>query len=252
MKRQLFLCAALAALLVTAGSAGAAELEVLSSNGARSMLAAVVPQFERTTHNKVTVSYGEGGILRTRILDGEAFDLTILSAGWETLQTSGKIAGSPVSIAHTDFGMAVRAGAPKPNTSSVDGLKRTLLAAKSIVYTDPKTGGISGVLFARVIGRLGIADEINKKSKLSAAAGVFNAQFVVNGEADLAVQLASEILAVPGAQFVPMPPEFQTSVGFSGAIAARSKEPAAAKALLQFLITPAAAQVIKAKGYTPG
>lgn len=249
MKTLLLSCAALAAL-VTAGSAGAAELEVLSSNGARSMLAAVVPQFERTTHNKVTVSYGEGGILRTRILDGEAFDLTILSAGWETLQTSGKIAGSPVSIAHTDFGMAVRAGAPKPNTSSVDGLKRTLLAAKSIVYTDPRSGGMSGILFAGVLNRLGIAAEINKKSKL--VTSVLNAQFVVKGEADLAVQLASEILAVPGAQFVPMPPQFQTSVVFSGAISARAKEPAAAKALLQYLTAPAAAPVLKAKGYTPG
>ena len=147
MKRLLFLCAALAAL-VAAGSAGAAEIEVLSSNGARLFLAELVPQFERTTHNKVTVSYGEASILRTRILDGEAFDLTILPGGWETLQTSGRIAGSPVGIAQTDFGMAIRAGAPMPDTSSVDGLKRTLLAAKSIVYTDPKTGSMSGTLFA--------------------------------------------------------------------------------------------------------
>jgi molybdate transport system substrate-binding protein len=249
MKRLSFLCAALA-VLVTAASAGAAELEVWSPYGARLFLAELVPQFEHTTHNKVKLTYGKAAIIRTRILDGEAFDLTILPAGWETLQTSGKIAGSPVSIAHTDLGMAIRAGTPMPNTSSVDELKRTLLAAKSIVYTDPKSGGISGTLFAGVINRLGIAAEINKKSKL--VTSVLNAQFVVKGEADLAVQLASEILAVPGAQLVPMPPQFQTSVVFSGAISARAKEPAAAKALLQFLTAPAAALVIKARGFEPG
>jgi molybdate transport system substrate-binding protein len=249
VKRLLSLCAALAAL-VAGGPAGAAEIEVLSSNGARYFLAELVPQFERTTHHKVTVNYGEVSNVRTRILDGEDFDLTILSGGWETLQTSGRIAGSPVSIARADFGMAVRAGAPKPDTSTVDGLKRTLLAAKSIVYTDPKTGTTSGMLFARMIERLGIAAEINKKSKL--VPGVLNAQFVVNGEADLAVHLSNDIFAVPGAQFVPMPPEFQASVAFSGAIAARAKQPAEARALLQFLTGPVAAQVIKAKGYTPG
>jgi molybdate transport system substrate-binding protein len=251
MKRPLFLCAALTAL-VTAGLAGAAELEVLSSYAPRPFLTELARQFERTTHNKVTVTYEKASLVRTRILDGEAFDLAILAAGWETLQTSGRIAGSPVRIAHTDFGMAVRAGVPKPDTGSVDGLKRTLLAAKSIIYTDPKTGSTSGFLFARMIERLEIANEINKKSKLVAMPGVLNAQFVVNGEADLAVHLASEILAVPGAQFVPMPPEFQARVGFSGAIAASAKEPAVAKALLQFLTAPAAAPVIKAKGYIPG
>src|SRR5712691_7909547 len=137
-----------------------------------------------------------------------------------------KIAGDPIAIGHTDLGMAVLATVPKPDTSSNDATKRTLLAAKSIVYTDPKTGGIAGVLFARMIERLGIADEVNKKSKL--VAGVLNATFVVKGEADLAVQLANEILAVPGAQFVPMPPEFHTSVTFSGAIATSAKDPAAA------------------------
>jgi molybdate transport system substrate-binding protein len=235
-------------LIATVASAPAAEIKVLSANGAKLIVTALVPEFERTTNNKVTIDYGEAGILRKRILDGEAFDVTFLPAGWEELR--GKIAGDVVGIGHTDFGMAVLATVSKPDTSSNDALKRTLLAAKSIVYTDPKTGGISGVLFARMIERLGIADEINKKSKL--VAGVLNASFVVKGEADLAVQLANEILAVPGAQFVPMPPEFQASVTFSGAIAANAKDPAAAKALLQFLTAPSAAPVIRSKGYEPG
>ena len=228
--------------------ANAAEIKVLSANGAKLILTALVPEFERTTNNKVTIDYGEAGILRKRIQDGEAFDVTFLPAGWDELR--GKLAGEPVAIGHTDLGMAVLATAPKPDMSSSEALKRTLLAIKSIVYTDPKTGGISGVLFARAIERLGIADEVNKKSKV--VAGELNATFVVKGEADLAVQLANEILAVPGAQFVPMPPEFHASVTFSGAIAAGAKDPAAGTSLLQFLTVPSAAPVIRSKGYEPG
>lgn len=235
-------------LLAQTAAVSAAEIKVLSANGARLIMEELAPPFERATNNRVTISYGEAGILRKRILDGEAFDMTFLPSGWDELR--GKIVGDPVGIAHTDFGMAVLASAPKPDTGSNDALKRILLGAKSIVYTDPKTGGISGVLFARMIERLGIADEINKKSKL--VAGVLNATFVVKGDADLAVQLANEILAVPGAQFVPMSPEFRTSVTFSGAIAASAKDPAAAKALLQFLTAPSAAPVIRSKGYEPG
>jgi len=239
---------AIGMLVAASAGANAAELKVLSAKAPRQFLEELVPQFERATNHKVIVSYDEAGIVRKRILDGDAFDVTVLPAGWDEVRA--KIAGDPIGIGHTDFGMAVLASVPKPDTSSNDAVKRTLLAAKSIVTTDPKTGGIAGVLFARMIERLGIADEVNKKSKL--VAGVLNATYLVNGEADLAVQLSSEILAVPGVQFLPMPPEFKTSVTFSGAIAACAKDPAAAKALLEFLTGPGAAAVIRAKGYEPG
>jgi molybdate transport system substrate-binding protein len=191
-------------LLTATGAANAAEIKVLSAKAARLILEELAPQFERVTNNKVTINYDEAGIVRQRILRGETFDVTFLPAGWDEVRP--KIAGAPIAIGHTDLRMAVLATMPKPDTSSNDAAKRTLLAAKSIVYTDPKTG-IAGILFARMIERLGIADEINKKSKL--VAGVLNATFVVKGEADLAVQLSSEILAVPGVQFVPMPPDFR-------------------------------------------
>jgi molybdate transport system substrate-binding protein len=239
---------AVVVVLITAASAKAAEIRVLSANGARLMLEALVPQFESETNHRVTTEYGEAGVLRGRILEGEDFDVTVLPSGWAELR--GMIADDPVAIAHTDFGMAVLADVPTPDTSSSDALKQMLLSAKSIVYTDPKTGGISGVLFSRLIERLGIADEVNKKSKL--VAGVLNVSFVVNGEADLAVELANEILAVPGVQFVPMPPGFQISVTFSGAVAAKAVDPAAAKSLISFLARPAAAPVIRSKGYEPG
>jgi len=196
----------------------------------------------------VAASYGEAGVLRKRILDGEAFDVTFLPAGWGEIED--KIDGDPIPIANAEFGMAVLANAPTPDTSSSDTLKETLLSAKSIVYTDPKTGGIDGVLFARMIERLGIADEVNKKSKL--VAGALNAAFLLNGEADLAVLLAHEIRAMPGVQFVPMPPQFRISVTFSGAVGTSATDSAAAKSLIHFLARPAVAPVIRSMGYEPG
>jgi molybdate transport system substrate-binding protein len=237
------------ALTFLAGtSTQAAEIRVLSANGAKLILEALVPQFESETVNKVTTNYGGAGVLRKRILDGEAFDVAFLPAGWDEIED--KIHGDPIAIANAELGMAVLANAPMPDTSSSDALKETLLSAKSIVYTDPKTGGIDGVLFARMIERLGIADEVNKKSKL--VDGALNATFLSTGEADLVVQLANEILAVPGVQFVPMPPGFRISVTLSGAVSANTTDAAAAKSLIYFLARPAIAPVIRSMGYEPG
>jgi molybdate transport system substrate-binding protein len=169
-------------LVATGANTSAAEINFFSANGARLMVNALVPEFEHTTNNRVITKFEEPGILRKSILDGEAFDLIILPAGWDEVRA--KIAGNPISIAHTDFGILVRADAPKPDTSSNDAVKRTLLAAKSIVYTDPKTGAVTGVLFARMIERLGIANEVNKKSKIVPGPPV---EFLTKGEVDLAI-----------------------------------------------------------------
>ena len=236
-------------LFVAIGAtAEGAEIKIISAKAAGLILGELAPQFERVTGNKVIISYDEAGIVRKRILGGEAFDVTFLPAGWEEVRKV--LASDPVAIGHSDLGMAVLSTAPKPDTSTNEATKRTLLAVKSIVYTDPKTGGIAGVLFARMIERLGIADEVNKKSKL--VAGQLNATFVAKGEAELAVQLSSEIREVPGVQFVPMPPEFRASVTFSGAAATAAKEPTTARAFLDFLTAPSAAPAIRSKGFEPG
>ena len=245
---KLLLAFAVGPLVATAVAADGAEIKIISAKAAGLFLGELAPQFERATGNKVSISYDEAGIVRRRILGGEDFDVTFLPAGWEEVRKA--LANDPVAIGHSDLGMAVLSTAPKPDTSTNDATKRTLLAAKSIVYTDPKTGGIAGVLFARMIERLGIADEVNKKSKL--VAGQLNATFVAKGEAELAVQLSSEIHEVPGVQFVPMPPEFRASVTFSGAVATAAKEPVTAKAFLEFLTAPGAASAIRSKGFEPG
>ena len=243
------LLAIAAGLFVATGvTANSAEIKVISAKAAGLFLEELAPKFELATGNKVNISYDEAGIARKRILGGEAFDVTLLPAGWDDVRKA--LASDPVAIAHSDLGMAVLSTAPKPDTSTSEATKRTLLAVKSIVYTDPQTGGIAGVLFARMVERLGVADEVNKKSKL--VAGKLNATFVANGEAELAVQLSSEIREVRGVQFVPMPPEFRASVTFSGAAATAAKEPVTAKAFLEFLIGPTAAPTIRSKGFEPG
>ena len=239
---------AIGLFLATGATTDAAEIKVISAKAAGLFLRELAPQFERATGNKVTISYDEAGIVRKRILVGEDFDVTFLPAGWDEVRKA--LAGDPVAIAHSDLGMAVLSTAPKPDTSTSEATKRTLLAVKSIVYTDPKTGGIAGVLFAQMIERLGIADEVNRKSKL--VAGQLNATFVANGEAELAVQLSSEIREVPGVQFVPLPPELRASITFSGAAATDAKKPVTAKAFLVFLTAPASASAIRAKGFEPG
>jgi molybdate transport system substrate-binding protein len=234
--------------------ANAADIKVLSVNGVKLVLGDLVSNFEQGTGHKVTVSLGEAGILRKRIEDGESFDVAILPrpATDELVKLNKVAAGSPVNVVRAPFGMGMRAGGPKPDTSSLDAFKRSLLASKSIVYTDPATGGVTGVFFARVLGELGIANEINAKSKLTS--GVLNAEFVARGDADIAFQMRHEILAIPGIEFVPLPSEYQRSgaVVFAASVGAGAKETNAAKGFVQFLSGPVAVPLIKAKGMEPG
>src|SRR5712672_2831050 len=223
-------------LIAAVANTHAADINVFSAYGARSMVNTLVPEFERKTNNRIITKFEEPGVLRKAILADEAFDLVILPAGWDEVRA--KIVDNPVSIARTQVGILARAEAPKPDTSSADAVKRTLLKAKSIVYTDPKTGAVNGVVFVRMIEGLGIAEEVNKKSKIVQGPPV---ALVANGEAELAVALGIGIGEAPGLQFAPMPSEFGATVIFSGAIAVGAKDPAATNALLQFLTSPAVA-----------
>jgi molybdate transport system substrate-binding protein len=242
----------LALTMALAGrTAEAAEIRVFSANGVKAIMADLVPRFESTTSHKLIVTFGEAGELRRRIVNGEAFDLAFLPA--QTLRdmaTLGKIAASSmVDIASGDVGMAVRAGADKPDTSSAEAFKRWLLAAATIVITDPASGGVSGVHFASVLQRLGIVDQIEPKLRLTK--GELNAELVARGEAELAVQFAHEIRGVAGVEFVALPPEFRRSIVFSAGIPATTKERAGANELIAFLSGPAAAPTIAARGMEP-
>src|SRR6266852_4141845 len=206
-----------AAVLLGHGvGAAAAEVKVLCANGMRAVLTELHPQLERTTGQRVTMNFGEAGHLRTRIQDGEMVDVIVLPrVVLDQLLTQDKIVpGTIVDLGQRGMGLGVRTDEAKPDSGSAEGLKRALLAAKSIVITDPATGGVSGVHIAEVFQRLGIAEELKPKLRLNR--GGPNAAFVARGEADMAIQLAHEIRAVPGIDFIPLPVEFQRTFVFSG------------------------------------
>jgi len=158
----------LVSCLLVATAGGAAEIKVLTSVALTSALNQVAPNFEQATGNKLNISYSLIADIRKRMLEGEAADVIILSRPvMDELDKQQKFAsGSMTNVAGTPVALAIRAGSPKPDISTVEALKRTLLDAKSIVYADPAKGGASGVYFAHVLNRLGIADQLKSKTIL--------------------------------------------------------------------------------------
>jgi molybdate transport system substrate-binding protein len=228
------------------------EIRILSSNILRGVLQEIAPQFERATTRKLIITYGPPGQITASLMRGDRADVVLLGApGLDDIRAKGLIvADSRVDIATNRIGVAVRAGVPKPDIGSIDAFKRTLLAAKSIVYTDPAVGGRSGMHFARVIERLGIADQVKAKSILND--GSLSAELVARGEAEVAIQFISEIVVVRGVELIgPLPAELQDITIVAAAIIKSSKHPDAARALIDFLISPSATPVIKAKGMEP-
>jgi molybdate transport system substrate-binding protein len=232
------------------GNASAAELKLLISNGMKEAVHDLAPQFERATDHKLSIRYGTAAFLQRDIDAGENFDVTVVPApSIDAVAKAGKLDISTRSdIAHSRIGIAVRRGAPKPDISTVEAFKRTMLNAKAIAYA---TVGTSGVHFIAVCERLGIANEVKAKSK-TLPGGVL-AEFVVKGEAELAIQQISELLPVEGVELVgPFPAELQLVTTYVAATSAMSREGEAGKAFIQFLKTPAAGAVLKAKGLDPG
>jgi len=244
---------AVSTLLSPAEMAHAADLKVLSSVALTSVLDEFTPAFEKATGDKLNIGYGLAAELKKRVLDGETADVIILTRPMmDELQKQNKfLANSVVNVARTPVSVAARNGAPKPDISSVDAFKRTLLTARSIVYADPAKGGVSGVHFARVLDRLGIAEQMKEKTIL--VPGAQAAEVVARGEAELGVAQGSEIVPVAGAQLVgPLPGDLASTTVFAAAIGAASKSPEAANSLIKFLNGPEAAPRLKAKGFEPG
>jgi molybdate transport system substrate-binding protein len=232
-------------------AADAAEIKVMSSGGFTAAYQDLTPMFERTSENTVTTAYGAsmGGApdsIPSRLGRGEPADVVIMaSTALDDLIKQGKVVpGSRVDLARSSIGMAVRAGAPKPDISSVDGLKRALLEAKSIAYSASASGVyLSTVMFPR----LGIADQIKDKAKRIESERV--GTVVARGDAEIGFQQVSELLPIAGIDYVgPLPPEVQQVSIFSAGIAVGAKEPDAARSLIQFLASPAAAPVVTKTG----
>ena len=231
----------------------AAEIKVISANGMREVIAETKAQFEANTGHRLTITVVETGEIRRRILGGETFDVIMVPKPTsEEFEERGKLVpGSAVALIRVNFGLAVASDGPRPEVSTPEDLKRTFLAAKTVLITDPKTGGISGVHLMEVLDKLGITEAMKDKLAPSPGGGVHAAR-VVRGEADLAVQAEHEIRCVRGATFLPYPAVFQRTIVFMGGVTTASKDVEAAKSYLAFITGPNAMTAIKAHCLTPG
>jgi molybdate transport system substrate-binding protein len=244
------LVAACALLVSGSGMAGAAEITVLSTQATEQAYRELLPQFEKASGHTVKTTYSGTLGVKKRIADGETFDLLIMaSPEIDAFIKAGTLApGSRVDIAKSGVGVGVKAGAPKPDISSTEALKKTLLAAKSIGYST----GPSGIYVIALFDRLGLADQIKPKLKQTPT-GVFVGSIVANGEVEIGFQQVSEMATFPGVDFVgPLPAEVQQTTIFASGIAAAAKQSEAAKALVKFLTAPGSAQAFKKRGMEPG
>jgi molybdate transport system substrate-binding protein len=233
--------------------ASAAEIKVLSALGMRPVLEELGPKFEKATHHRLVITLGAAGAVLKRVQGGEFADLVILPEdGIHSVVKAGMANGSDATlIARSGIGVAVRKGAPVPDISSAEALKQALLAARSITYTTPGFGGESGNHFARVLDRLGIANDVKAKTVFPKTTGAVG-EMVARGEAEIGVLQMQQFIPVEGIVIVgPLPGDLQNSIAFTGVIMTGSKEPEAARSLIEFLRTPAASTVIKAKGMEP-
>jgi len=244
--------AAVGALM--AGTAAAAEVKVMNSGGFAAPYKALAPEFEQATHNHLEIAWGPSmgtthDAIPVRLARGEPVDVLIMvAAALDNLVKQGKVVpASRVDIAKSYIGLAVKAGAPKPDISTADGLKTALLNAKSIAYSD----SASGVYLEKVgFAKLGIWDQIKGKCRMIPATPV--GEIVAKGEAELGFQQLSELKPVAGIDLVgPVPDPVQTVTLYAAGISVDAKEPAAAKAFIQFLTSPGVAPTVKSFGLDP-
>ena len=237
-------------MLIAAGvPAEAAELKVLSGNGARAAVTELAARFERASGHKVAIHFEVNPAVKRRIEAGEPFDVAVLNPPVldDLIRQAKIVAGTRAVIGRSGIGVAVRAGAPKPDISSVDAFTRTLLNAGSVAYPGE---GASGKYFVGLVDRLGIATEM--KPKMRPMPAEYNVEVVGRGEAELVVVVASRISGVPGVELVgPIPQALQTWIGFTAGVASSASEPEAARELVRFFTAPAAAPVLRSMGIEP-
>lgn len=232
------------------GRADAAELKLFVTNAFKPAVAEIAPLFERSSGHKLSIRADASGILQEEIARGDSFDVVVLiSSNLDAIEKAGKIAAvTRVNIARAGLGLVVRSGQPKPDISTVDGFKEALVKAKTIAYT---TRGASGQHFIAVCERLGIADQVKAKGKTMPSGNV--AELVAKGEAEIAIQQMSELMAVKDVDVVgALPTEVDLVSQISAAVSASPKEQSAAKAFVDFLANAETQRAIKASGMVPG
>jgi molybdate transport system substrate-binding protein len=237
--------------------AAGVEVRVLSANGMRQVMMDLAPKFERATGHRLNISIDSGGLIVKRVEGGETADVVMINRlGIDRLAETGKVVrGSIADLAASGVGVAIRKGSPRPDISSPEAFRRAMLAAKTISYTDPAVGGSSGVHIAKVFERLGITQEVRPKLVLVRTpqqAKTMPGDMVAAGKAEIALHQMQELMAVPGIDIVgPLPGALQERFVFSAAVMTGAGNVEAAEALIEFLRTPEARAVIKAKGMEP-
>ncbi len=229
------------------------ELKIFSTIAVQSALEVLAPQFEAQNDLRLRIEWNTAPVLVKRLQGGETADVLILNrAGIDTMIREGRVlAGSEVTLASSATAIAIKAGAARPDISTPEALKRTLLAARAISYTDPAAGGASGIYFAKLLERLGIADEINAKTKFPPPAGL-SGDFLLTGDADLAVQQKPELLQVPGIEILgTLPGDLHMVTVFVAGVETSSSQAGIAKSLIDFLHAGSATEVFRAKGLDP-
>jgi molybdate transport system substrate-binding protein len=241
-------------ILLVAVRADADEIRVMTSGAFTEALRELSAAYERATKHTVVTTYGGSmgngpDTIPSRLARGEPTDVVILAAQAldELVAQKRVVPGSRVDLVRSSIGVAVRAGAPRPDISSVDALTRALVGAKSIAYSSSASGVY---LSTELFQRLGIANQIMTKSRRIEREPV--GAVVARGEAEIGFQQISELLPVPGIDYVgPLPPGAQRVTVFAAGVAAAARAPDAARALIAFLASPAAATVIRKSGLEP-
>jgi molybdate transport system substrate-binding protein len=233
-------------------SAAGTEINAFITIGVQSAIEELTPAFQRATGDSIAPTWSTSALLNQRV-ERESPDLLISTrAGIDALIKAGRIAaGSDVPVARSGIGVAVRRGSPKPDISTPDALRRALLAAKAISYSDPAAGGVSGVHFASVLERLGIAAPMKMRTRFPPSGG-FSATLLVRGDVDLAIQQIPELASVAGTEVIgPLPSDLQLVTTFVAGVPVGAAHAEAARGLLRFLRSPQAASVMAAKGLEP-
>ena len=247
------LVAFLALILVQVSGVSAAEVKVFSTIGVKSVLEELIPKFEKSTGHKLNVTWSTAALLTKRVEAGEQADaLILIKSNVETLLKAGKIApGTATSFGQSIFAIGVKSGGPKPDISTPEAFKKSLLASKGVSYSNPASGGASGVYISKQIEKMGIAEQLKNKTKFPPSGG-FSGTLLISGDADIAIQSKPELLTVPGVEVVgPLPGDMAFTVVYAGGVQSGAAQSEAAKAWVDFLKSPEAQAVFKAKGYDP-
>lgn len=222
-------------------------LKALSGGALRGLMTDIVSLFERAHAVKVDIEFRLSSVLQQEIAAGAGFDVALLPRQEiNELVGTGRIGPDTTDVTRSTVGLAIRAGAPKPDIATVAAFRQALIAARSIAYSD----GPSGAYIAGLLGRLGLAEAMRPKTRLTSRPV---AELVVAGEAEIGLQQIVAILPVEGAELVgPLPGELQNVIVYAAGIAAASRQPAVARDFIGFLATDEAKRLIRAKGMAPG